>query len=219
MDEFDEKINGRHKTTEDLLKDVAEIENRINQVQESVYRKRQRIDEHRESEKRYRQTNEDMKKKLTKLKQINGGKYQQSPKDTLQSLDFACKQIEKLIEQQCTLGKQVASVELARIQPSIEKLLSSSIVDCPKQLNQNLDHYFEKVKKENKVQLTMSDVQEVIEKVQTGIKRECSERVSEGRRLLQTKDRLEHETKETELKLAKRVKEMYDDATIQSAFK
>ncbi|CAO3674602.1 unnamed protein product [Rhizopus stolonifer] len=162
-----------------------------------------------------------MKKKLTKLKQINGGKYQQSPKDTLQSLDFTCNQIEKLIEQQCLSGKQMVSIELARIQPSMEKLLSSSIVDCPKQLSQNLDSYFEKVKEENKVQHAMSDVQEVIEKekVQTGIKREFSERVSEGRRLLQTKDRLEHETKETELKLAKRVKELYDDPTIQSAFK
>ncbi|KAG0742600.1 hypothetical protein G6F16_009204 [Rhizopus arrhizus] len=219
MEEYREQYNSRKRRNEELLNDIAELEAHVHQFEKSVHIKRQRINKHKEVEKKYIKSIEDIKK-IYKLKQIDKAASQQLPINGSKqhSPEFICDKLEKLIEHQHTFKDNATSLELARIQPTIKEMISSSNVDYLRQLGQSLEHVTTKIKIENKQQYkTEKDKDDTDKRIlQNEITKGHAERISESKRLFQVKNRLEQETREAELRLAKRVRELYGDPTIQA---
>ncbi|KAI9244757.1 hypothetical protein BY458DRAFT_591344 [Sporodiniella umbellata] len=225
--EIKNKIAQRQIETDSLLHNTDLLEKKIELVESSISRKRKRISTHTLSEKKYSELNKELQRQIQEAHLRK--KQRQLPNNNnnnnntfLTSLQSMQKQIEKAIQLQCESGKTATDTELEAIQKSIKKIEPSTALDVSSHALKTLEAYSVQIKTENKAQYQVTKLERANmekEKLHKDIKQHCKNRLLESRRLLQLKTKLEHETKEAELQLAKKIKELPQDSTIQNTLK
>jgi hypothetical protein len=184
----------------------------IGQVEKSLFKKKRHVLKRKEMEKDYVELIAEQKRTIKKRR------ISIDRKD-LPELEPIRDKLEQLIEQQYTSKTSATSDQLTAIRPLLENL--SSNADYFKQVNEFIKESSLKLKNENKQQQQKDDSdKEYADKraIYKQVKKKYAERVMESRRLFLAKKKLERETREEEIKLSERIKELYKDPKIQGAY-
>ncbi|ORE01856.1 hypothetical protein BCV72DRAFT_64813 [Rhizopus microsporus var. microsporus] len=212
MDQFKEQCEERKKRNDDMMQKIAELEMHIGQVEKSLFKKKRHVLKRKEMEKDYVELIAEQKRTMKK-RRIS------TDKKDLPELEPIRDKLEQLIEHQYASKTSVTSDQLTAIRPLLENV--SSNADYFKQVNKFIKESSLKLKNENMQQQQKDDSdKEYADKraIYKQVKKKYAERVMESRRLFLAKKKLERETREEEIKLSERIKELYKDPKIQGAY-